>query len=228
MLEKLPDVLGHVLRGQRAGLDEIAFHAIGLRAGMGAIRVQSLAIVDHGPIPVSYTADGEGLSPPLTWSDVPSGAPSLVLLVEDADAPAPHPLVHAIVVDLPAGDGGLAEGALDSPGHDGLSELHAGRHSFLRSGSLRPDPPPGHGVHRYAFQVFPPAARPNGPRRPAATTCSRRCASTRSRAVASSAPTSALTAPSAKGPPSLSPIPSPSCHPWPRPDVEETRLGARG
>ena len=140
--------------------------AIGLRAGMGAIRVQSLAIVDHGPIPVPYTADGEGLSPPLTWSDVPSGAPSLVLLVEDADAPAPHPLVHAIVVDLPAGDGGLAEGALDSPGHDGSSELHAGRHSFLRSGWLPPDPPPGHGVHRYAFQVFALGRTPEWPETP--------------------------------------------------------------
>ena len=160
MLEKLPDALGHALRRQRAGLDEIAFHAIGLRAGMGAIRVQSLAIADHAPIPVPYTADGEGLSPPLTWSDVPACAASLVLLVEDADAPAPHPLVHAIVVDLPADDGGVSEGALDSPGHDGMPGYHLGRHSFLRSGWLPPDPPPGHGVHRYAFQVFALARTP--------------------------------------------------------------------
>jgi hypothetical protein len=78
MLEKLPDALGHALRGQRAGLDAIAFQAIGLRAGMGAIRVQSLAITDHAPIPVPYTADGEGLSPPLGWSGVPAGAPCVV------------------------------------------------------------------------------------------------------------------------------------------------------
>ena len=166
MLEKLPDALGHALRGQRAGLDAIACNAIGLRAGMGAIRVHSLAISDHAPIPVPYTADGEGLSPPLGWSDVPAGAAGVVLLVEDADAPAPHPLVHAIVVGLPGEDGALPEGALDSPDHEGLPGYHVGRHSFLRRGWLPPDPPPGHGVHRYAFQVFALGAAPDWPDTP--------------------------------------------------------------
>ena len=39
MLEKLPDVVGHALRGQRAGLDKTAFQAVDLRAGMAAITV---------------------------------------------------------------------------------------------------------------------------------------------------------------------------------------------
>ena len=51
MLEKLPDALGHALRGQRAGLDKIAFRAVDLRAGMASIAVTSLAFVDHAPIP---------------------------------------------------------------------------------------------------------------------------------------------------------------------------------
>ncbi len=153
MLEKLPDVVGHALREQRAGLDKIAFHGVDLRQGMGALTLASLAFVDHGPLPVPYTADGIGRSPPLQWSGVPAPAASLVLIVEDADSPTPLPLVHAIVVDLPGTDGALAEGALPSPDHDG-GDFVLGRNSFLQVRWLPPDPPPGHGVHRYAFQIF--------------------------------------------------------------------------
>ena len=76
-----------------------------------------------------------------------------MLLVEDADSPTPHPLVHAIVVGLPAEDGSLPEAALASADNEG-SGVHAGRNSYLQAAWLPPDPPPGHGVHRYAFQLF--------------------------------------------------------------------------
>jgi phosphatidylethanolamine-binding protein (PEBP) family uncharacterized protein len=66
--------LGHALRGQRAGLDKIAFQAVDLRAGMASITVSSLAFVDHAPLPARYTADGAGVSPPLQWRGVPAGA----------------------------------------------------------------------------------------------------------------------------------------------------------
>lgn len=155
MLEKLPEALGHALRHTRAGLDKIALNRSGLRAGLGLIDMNSLAFADHMPIPERYTADGEGVSPPLSWSGVPSGADSLVLIVEDADSPTPQPLVHAIAVDLPAdADGALAEGALQSAGHEGRADLHEGRNSYLMAGWLPPDPPPGHGSHRYVFQLF--------------------------------------------------------------------------
>lgn len=155
MLEKLPEVLGHALRNQRAGLDTLAFNRVDLRQGTAAITVSSLSFADHAPIPVPYTADGEGLSPPLQWTGVPAGAASVALIVEDADAPTPKPLVHAIVVDLPAGEGELREGALESPANeDPPAAPHTGRNSYLQAEWLPPDPPPGHGVHRYAFQVF--------------------------------------------------------------------------
>jgi len=153
MLEKLPDLVGQVLRGQRAGLDKTAFHAVDLRAGMAAIRVGSLAFADHAPIPERYTADGDGDSPPLHWSGVPEAAASVAVIVEDADSPTPQPLVHAIVVALAPGDGALQEAALPSRDHDGAG-LRLGRNSYLQASWLPPDPPPGHGVHRYAFQVF--------------------------------------------------------------------------
>ena len=153
MLEKLPDAIGHALRDQRAGLDKVVFNQLRLRAGTAAITVRSLAFADHAPIPAVYTADGDGVSPPLEWTGVPPAAASLVLIVEDADSPTPQPLVHAIVADLPAGDGGLAEGAIDRDRAEG-EEATIGRNSYLRAGWLPPDPPPGHGVHRYVFQLF--------------------------------------------------------------------------
>jgi Raf kinase inhibitor-like YbhB/YbcL family protein len=151
MLEKLPDIVGHALRDVRAGMDQIVFNNSGLRAGMGSLQVGSLAFADHAPIPARYTADGEGVSPPLQWSGVPANAQSLVLVVEDADAPTPHPLVHAIVVDLPPADGALPEGSIDGDKDD---QVHEGRNSYFMTGWLPPDPPPGHGQHRYAFQLF--------------------------------------------------------------------------
>jgi len=153
MLEKLPDVVGHALREQRPGLEETAYRRLDLRAGLGAIAVTSLAFVDHGPLPETCTADGNGRSPPLQWTGVPESAVSVVVLVEDADAPAPHPFVHAIAVGLQPGDGALAEGALDAETAE-RAGTRVGRHSFLGKGWLPPDPPPGHGVHRYVFQVF--------------------------------------------------------------------------
>lgn len=153
MLEKLPDVIGHVLHDQRAGLDKLAFNKVGLRSGMAAITVSSLAFQDHAPLPALYTADGPGTSPSLQWTGLPAQAQSAVLMVEDADAPTPQPLVHAIVVGLPPGDGALREGALDE--HEGRGpEWSCGLNSFLQAHWLPPDPPPGHGVHRYAFQLF--------------------------------------------------------------------------
>ncbi len=153
MLENLPDFVGHALREQRAGLEQIVFNRLPLRDGHGTIAVTSGVFVDHGPLPVACTADGDGVSPPLHWSGVPSTATSVVLIVEDADSPTPHPLVHAIAVDLPVADGSLRGGALASeevaPGAATL-----GRNSYLQHGWLPPDPPPGHGPHRYAFQVF--------------------------------------------------------------------------
>jgi len=159
MLEKLPDVVGEVLSDVRVGLSKTLFHAVDLRQGMAALKLASLAFVDHAPMPRQYTADGQGLSPPLHWSGVPVQATDVVLIVEDADSPTPQPLVHAIARDLHGGGGhekgagALVEGALSDVG-DTDPLVAMGRNSLLQSVWLPPDPPPGHGVHRYVFQLF--------------------------------------------------------------------------
>ena len=153
MLEKLPHVIGQVLKGKGPGLDKTVYFDESIEGAPEAITVTSAAFADGGAIPVRFTEDGEKISPPLAWTGVPPEAHSLVLVAEDADSPTPAPIVHALVFDLPAVDGSLAEGALKSPGGDG--ESHAlGKNTFLKKAYLPPDPPPGGGAHRYFFQVY--------------------------------------------------------------------------
>lgn len=169
MLEKLPETLGEALVDVRAGLAQTLMQGVDLRQGMAAISLASLAFADHAPIPQRYTADGPGMSPPLHWHGVPDAATEVVLIVEDGDSPTPQPLVHAIAHALPAGDGALAEGSLSAVG-EARPLVAMGLNSLLQARWLPPDPPPGHGVHRYLFQVFalgPGAALPETPGRDA-------------------------------------------------------------
>jgi len=152
MLEKIPESLGASLQKQRAGMENTVFHRLG-RPAIPHIEVRSAAFVPGGAIPIEYTADGVGFSPPLAWLGMPLNTASIALIVEDADSPTPHPLVHAIVVNMGVDDAELEEGALNSPDHEGVG-LQVGRNSFLSQAWLPPDPPPGHGIHRYVFQVF--------------------------------------------------------------------------
>ena len=149
MLEHLPEWLGASLRNVRAGAEHLAIVQPELGGAYAPIVLSSPAFGDWAEMPLRFTADGEGVSPPLVWDAVPAGTRSLALIVEDADSPTPAPLVHAIVWGMPAGTGRLAEGAIVA---DGTATI--GRNSFLTQGWLAPDPPSGHGEHRYVFQLF--------------------------------------------------------------------------
>ena len=153
MLEKLPRGLGHALRGVRAGYEKIIAEDDGFAQTPDTITLESAAFADGGDIPDRFTADGEMLSPPLTWRGAPEDAESLVLIVEDPDAPSHEPLVHLLAWDLPPDLTSVDEGLFRSPHHHGLDE-NLGRNSFLQAAYLPPDPPTGHGPHLYAFQVF--------------------------------------------------------------------------
>jgi Raf kinase inhibitor-like YbhB/YbcL family protein len=150
MLENLPESLGHALVNQRAGMESVVYNQLHAHHATTRLDVASRAFAFNSRLPAKYTEDGAGISPPIGWRHVPLDAESIAVMVEDADSPTPHPLVHAIVVGLPAEDGSLEEGALNSP-HPGFE---TGRNSFFKQAWLPPDPPPGHGVHRYVFQVF--------------------------------------------------------------------------
>ena len=154
MLEKIPSGIGRAMKHLRAGAEDLAVTDTLLTGINASIEVTSPAFEYNAPLPVKYTADGEGLSPPIRWLGVPQNAAAVVLLIEDADSPTPQPLVHAIVWDLPGSDGELPEGGLPSAKESDSATEGMGRNSYLSRSYLPPDPPPGHGRHRYVFQVF--------------------------------------------------------------------------
>lgn len=146
--------LGHALRKVRPGISALTSSKWSGFLPFG-VRVSSPAFEDGKPIPVRYTGDGEGVSPPLRWENVPSGAQSLVLVVEDADIPSFRPLTHLIVHSIPPEKTGFEEGEIPFrlPGFSAKG-WGCGRNALARPGWTPPNPPPGHGPHRYAFQVF--------------------------------------------------------------------------
>jgi Raf kinase inhibitor-like YbhB/YbcL family protein len=152
MLEHVPHWLGSALKGLRAGANKLAI----VQPELGSFEVLHLAspaFANGARLPERFTADGEGVSPPLFWTGVPEGTECLALIVEDPDAPAPQPLVHAVIWGLPV-DGDLKEGAIRADGAGDAEGTDVGRNSYLGEGWLPPDPPTGHGPHNYAFQLF--------------------------------------------------------------------------
>lgn len=152
MLEHIPDWLGSALRSVRAGAENLVIVQPSLGSGYAAIELSSPAFGDGAHLPVRFTADGEGVSPPLVWGPLPAGTQSVALVAEDADSPTLAPLVHAIVWGMAPDTQRIAEGAIVAGAPEAEGEV--GRNSFLSPGWLPPDPPTGHGDHRYVFQLF--------------------------------------------------------------------------
>lgn len=152
MLENIPHWLGSALSNVRAGHDKLSLARLDLE-DVASVDLTSTAFATGDRLPPRFTADGEGISPPLMWRNLPEGTQSLALIVEDPDAPAPRPLVHAIVVDIDPELGGLDEGAIQPDG-EGAAGKDVGKNSGLAEGWLPPDPPTGHGSHDYVFQLL--------------------------------------------------------------------------
>ncbi|MBI3771959.1 MAG: YbhB/YbcL family Raf kinase inhibitor-like protein [Gammaproteobacteria bacterium] len=116
------------------------------------MQIKSTAFNGQGMIPAKYTCDGEDASPPLVWSEIPPQTKSLVLIVDDPDAPDPaaprRTWVHWVLYDIPPASSGLAEGAADRlpPGiREGMNDFHS-------TGYSGPSPPIG--KHRYFFKLY--------------------------------------------------------------------------
>ena len=154
MLEHVPRWLGQAMRGLRAGADKLCIAQIELGGGFASIELSSPAFANGARLPPRFTADGDGVSPPLLWGALPDRAESLALIVEDPDAPAAQPLVHAIVWGISPEERRLAEGAIRPDGSGSPDGTDVGRNSYFFEGWLPPDPPTGHGEHHYAFQLF--------------------------------------------------------------------------
>src|SRR5205814_988941 len=127
-----------------AGALAIVMAAIASFAAGGAkMKVTSSAFQEGANIPSKFTCDGANTSPPLQISDVPSEAKSLVLIVDDPDAPSGL-FTHWVVWNLSAQATTIAEGSTPK----GVQ----GTNDFGKSGYGGPCPPSG--AHRYYFRVF--------------------------------------------------------------------------
>ena len=115
--------------------------------------LSSSAFADLGEIPSLYTCEGRDVSPELRWSGVPPEAKSLVLIVDDPDAPDPNApkmtWVHWVLYNLPPSIEGLPEavGAAQLP--PGTLE---GCNDWKRTGYGGPCPPVGR--HRYFHKLY--------------------------------------------------------------------------
>ena len=109
---------------------------------MADLTIKSPAF-EHGKlIPRKYTCDGQDINPPLTIEGVPKEAKTLVLAVDDPDAPS-GTWDHWIVWDIPASTSKIGENSV--PGKEGVN-------SARQQGYMGPCPPGG--THRYFFKVY--------------------------------------------------------------------------
>ena len=118
------------------------------------IEVTSTAVAEGKPIPKKYTGEGEDLSPPLAWSNLPEGTEELALICDDPDAPTAEPWVHWVIYKIPADANGLPEGVAASRQLTEPAGAVQGENSWPTIGYRGPMPPPGHGPHRYFFKLY--------------------------------------------------------------------------
>jgi Raf kinase inhibitor-like YbhB/YbcL family protein len=115
-----------------------------------SMKLTSPAFESGDSIPVKYTCEGEDVSPPLAWSDVPDGTRSLALVCEDPDAPS-GTWIHWVIYDIPPSFTQLSEGVPTTEVTP--TGAKQGMNDFKRAGYGGPCPPPGK-AHRYYFRIY--------------------------------------------------------------------------
>jgi Raf kinase inhibitor-like YbhB/YbcL family protein len=117
---------------------------------IGTLQLRSSAFSEAGNIPVKYSGQGEGISPPLAWEGAPAGVQSFALIVDDPDAPLVT-FVHWVIFNLPPTLTGLPENiAHDEILPDGSRQ---GKNTLQKTG-FTPPMPPTHKPHRYYFKLY--------------------------------------------------------------------------
>lgn len=134
---------------------EKGFNNINMRKGdvTMTLTITSPAFSHNGEIPMRFTCDGEDISPALEWSGLPEGTKSVVLIVDDPDAPDPAApkmtWVHWVLYNIPPGALGLPEGVKPNDLPEGTKE---GLNDWKRTGYGGPCPPIGR--HRYFHKLY--------------------------------------------------------------------------
>ena len=117
------------------------------------MHIASSAFDHNQNIPEKYTCDGEGISPPLSFSEVPEDAKSLVLINDDPDAPG-ETWVHWIVWNISPKTEEVDEAATPEGAREGVTSF--GKHGY--GGPCPPASPAKRGepsgTHRYFFKLY--------------------------------------------------------------------------
>lgn len=122
--------------------------------GRTSVTVESPAFSNGAEIPDDNSDYGDGRSPELRWSGVPSGTRALALVAEDPDAPQQTPFTHWLLYNLPADVRQLPASIPQEsklPRFDGALQ---GRSSAGTIGYFGPHPPEDDPAHHYHFELF--------------------------------------------------------------------------
>ena len=107
------------------------------------MKLASTAFKNNGQIPAKYTCDGENISPPLSITELPQGTQSLVLIVDDPDAPV-GTFTHWLVWNIDPQTTLISEG--------NVPEFAVqGKNDFGKNEWGGPCPPSG--THHYQFEL---------------------------------------------------------------------------
>lgn len=108
------------------------------------MKISSPMFQNNSAIPKKYTCDGENTNPPLEISEIPVEVQSLVLIVDDPDAPG-GTWVHWTVWNIDPKTTRIEENSVPIKAVEGTT-------SFGRTGYGGPCPPSG--THRYFFKLY--------------------------------------------------------------------------
>jgi hypothetical protein len=114
---------------------------VDLKKEIKTLEVSSVAFGPGGTIPEKYTCDGENINPPLHIEHIPEQAKSLVIIVEDPDAPS-GTFTHWLVWNIPPSEK-IKERSI--PGNEGSND-------YIEHHYRGPCPPSG--MHHYHFKVY--------------------------------------------------------------------------
>ena len=111
--------------------------------------IASPAFTEGSMLPAKYTCDGQDISPPLEWKNVPAGTKSLVLIHDDPDAPM-GTWVHWVAYNVPPNITKLDENV--KPEKVFKNGMRQGNNDWPKIGYGGPCPPSG--THRYYFKLY--------------------------------------------------------------------------
>ena len=108
------------------------------------MKITSAAFEHNQLIPKKYTCQGKNLNPPLQFVDVPQTAKSLVLIVDDPDAPS-KTWVHWILYNIDPMIKEISEDSVPANTREGMTDS-----GYVYYGG----PCPPSGTHRYLFKLY--------------------------------------------------------------------------